>query len=119
MCGANTNGLEQNISVDLSHLPDVRVGGFFVSTSDVRLNERTTHMKHSKLSVRVNRNNPNHHLWNNNGKWWCHLTVHNSDYTSERKRIPLHTRDIKSARIRRDKLIAKLAGQIFRGEVKA
>ena len=95
------------------------LGGFFVPESHALQPKGITHMSKSKLSVRVNPNNPNHHLWNNNGKWWCHLTVHNSDYTSERKRIPLHTRDIKSARIRRDELIAKLAGQIFRGEVKA
>ena len=32
-------------------------------------------MNQSKLSVRVNRKNPNHHLWNNNGTWWFHCTV--------------------------------------------
>ena len=85
-----------------------RVDGFFVSTNDVRLNKRITHMKTSKLSVRINRKNQNHHLWNNNGKWWCHLTVHNSDYTSERKRIALDTRDIHEARKRRDGLFLSL-----------
>jgi len=75
-------------------------------------------MSKSKLSVRVNRKNPNHHLWNNNGKWWCHLTVHKPDYTSERKRLPLHTRDVSKARQRRDKLIAQLSGKAFREEVK-
>jgi hypothetical protein len=94
-----------------------RVGGFFVSTNDVRLNERTTHMKTSKLSVRINRKNTNHHLWNNNGKWWCHLTTHKPDYTAERHRIPLHTRDVSEARQRRDKLFAELAGKVFRKEV--
>ena len=96
-----------------------RVGGFFVSSSDVRLNERTTHMNTSKLSVRINRKNENHHLWNNNGKWWCHLTAHKSDYTSERQRIPLHTREISEARERRDKLFAELAGKVFRKELAA
>ena len=106
--------------INSTGLPPVQcgLGGFFVPESHVLQPKGITHMSKSKLSVRVNRNNPNHHLWNNNGKWWCHLTVHNSDYTSERKRIPLYTRDIKSARIRRDELIAKLAGQIFSGEVK-
>ncbi len=75
-------------------------------------------MSKSKLSVRVNPKNPNHHLWNNNGKWWCHLTVHKPDYTSERKRLPLNTRDVSKARQRRDKLIAQLSGKAFRGEVK-
>jgi hypothetical protein len=45
-------------------------------------------MKQSKLSVRVNRKNANHHLWDNNGKWWCHITVHKPDYTAERHRVP-------------------------------
>ena len=73
-------------------------------------------MKQSKLSVRVNRKNQNHHLWNNNGKWWAHLTLHHPDYTSERRRIPLHTRDIKAARQLRDELFLKWAGAELRKE---
>ena len=76
-------------------------------------------MKQSKLSIRVNRKNQNHHLWNNNGKWWCHLTVHNQDYTAKRHRVPLHTRDIAEARQRRDQLLAQWTGEVFRGEVAA
>ena len=74
-------------------------------------------MSKNKLSVRINRNNENHHLWNNNGKWWCHLTTHKSDYTAERQRIPLHTRDVIEARQRRDELFAELAGKVFRKEL--
>lgn len=74
-------------------------------------------MSQSKLSVRVNRKNKNHHLWNNNGKWWAHLTVHHPDYTAERKRVPLHTRDIETARQRRDELLLQWAGECFRKEV--
>ena len=73
-------------------------------------------MSKSKLSVRVNRKNPNHHLWNNNGKWWCHLTIHYSDYTAERQRIPLHTRDINEARLLRDKLFARWSGEALQKE---
>ena len=76
-------------------------------------------MKHSKLSVRVNHKNQNHHLWNNNGKWWCHLTAHKPDYTAERYRDSLHTRDIAQARQRRDKLFAEWTGEVFRKEVAA
>ena len=76
-------------------------------------------MKKSILKVRVNRKNPNHHLWNNNGKWWCHLTVHKRDYTTERQRVPLHTRDISEARQRRDKLLAEWTGEVFRKGVAA
>jgi len=75
-------------------------------------------MSKTKLSVRVNRKNENHHLWNNNGTWWCHLTVHNTGYTAERRRLSLHTRDLPEARQRRDELLAKFAGEAFRGEVK-
>ena len=76
-------------------------------------------MKKSKLSVRVNRKNPNHHLWNNNGTWWCHLTAHKPDYTAERHRVSLHTRDIVEARQRRDKLLAEWTGEVFRKGVAA
>ena len=76
-------------------------------------------MKQSKLSVRVNRKNKNHHLWDNNGKWWCHLTVHRPDYTAQRHRVPLNTRDVIEARQRRDKLLAEWTGEVFRKEVAA
>jgi hypothetical protein len=54
---------------------------------------------------RVNTNyldNPDHNIWNNNGTWWCHFTVHNPDYTKERVRVSLHTKDRDEARQRRD-----------------
>ena len=74
-------------------------------------------MNQSELSVRINRKNTNHHLWNNNGKWWCHLTVHYPDFTAERKRFPLHTRDIETARQRRDELLAEWTGNLNQKEV--
>ena len=63
-------------------------------------------MSHPLCSaVRVNTNyllNPDHNIWNNNGTWWCHFTVHNPDYTKERVRVSLHTKDRDEARRRRD-----------------
>lgn len=50
--------------------------------------------------------NPNHHLWNNRGTWWCHFTIHRADYTAERIRVSLRTRDLEEARERRDELFA-------------
>lgn len=47
-------------------------------------------------------NNPDHNLWNNNGTWWCHYTVHNDDYTKQRVRVSLGTKDIAIARALRD-----------------
>ena len=46
--------------------------------------------------------NPNHNIWNNNGTWWAHYTVHNDDYTKERVRVSLGTDDVQIARALRD-----------------
>jgi len=50
----------------------------------------------------------NHHLWNNRGTWWCHFTLHRPDYTAERVRVSLRTRDVIEARLRRDQLLSTL-----------
>lgn len=52
--------------------------------------------------------NQNHHLWNNNGTYWCHFTVHPADYTKRRVRVSLHTSDLVEARRRRDALLASV-----------
>lgn len=59
-----------------------------------------------EIAVRVDDNNPNHHLWNNRGTWWCHFTLHRPDYTAERIRVSLKTRDVTLARARRDELLS-------------
>lgn len=46
--------------------------------------------------------NPDHNIWNNNGTWWCHYTVHNDDYTKQRVRVSLGTNDLEIARALRD-----------------
>ena len=61
-----------------------------------------------QLAVRVDQENPNHHLWNNRGTWWCHFTLHRPDYTAERIRVSLKTRDLDEARGRRDELLAAI-----------
>ena len=48
---------------------------------------------------------PDHHLWNNNGTFWCHYTVHEAGHTKRRVRAPLHTKDREEARVRRDELL--------------
>ncbi|MEM6915838.1 MAG: hypothetical protein AAF491_04655 [Verrucomicrobiota bacterium] len=58
-----------------------------------------------QLAARVNGDNPNHHLWNNRGTWWCHYTIHRPDYTSERIRVSLKTRELERARQRRDEIL--------------
>ncbi len=60
-----------------------------------------------RLAVRTRPDNPDHHLWNNNGTWWCHFTRHQPDYTKERVRLSLHTHDRKVARLLRDTLLSE------------
>lgn len=62
----------------------------------------------STLSLRTDGRNPNHHLWWNNGTWWLNATVHRPDYTKERLRLPLETKDLHLARRRRDRVFADL-----------
>jgi hypothetical protein len=64
--------------------------------------------QHPKLSVRRRPGNADHHLWNNHGTFWCHLTIHFADFTKHRLRLSLQTRDIQHARQLRDSLFALL-----------
>ena len=70
-------------------------------------------MRAPTLSVRVNRKNLDHHLWNNHGTWWLHYTLHMDDFTKRRVRKSLGTHDVAEARTRRDELFANLAGKPF------
>lgn len=64
-------------------------------------------------SIRVLAHNPDHHLWNNHGTWWCHYTVHLPDYTKRRVRQSLGTPSVEQARKLRDRLLqAKPTGGI-------
>ena len=54
------------------------------------------------LSLRVNDTNANHHLWNNNGTWWLHYTLHLPDFTKKRVRKSLHTTSLEQALKLRD-----------------
>jgi len=51
----------------------------------------------------------NHNIWNNNGTWWAHFTIHKADYTKERVRVSLGTSDELKARMRRDHLLGRPA----------
>ena len=59
-------------------------------------------LKQPTPSLRVNPANRNHHLWNNNGVWWIHLTMHLPGYTKRRVRRSMKTADVRIARRRRD-----------------
>ena len=78
------------------------------------------HHKHTtktaaRLSVRVNRRNPNHHLWNNNGTWWIHLTLHRGRH-KHRERLSLRTKNVEAARAARDEILANLERWLEAGE---
>lgn len=68
-------------------------------------------MINAQLSLRLTAGNPNHHLWNNNGTWWCHFTLHLPDFTKQRIRRSLRTTDLDTARTRRDALLVRLGGE--------
>ena len=63
------------------------------------------------LRIRVSADNPNHHLWNNNGTWFLHYTVYPTPFTKERIRRSLGTKDLNVDRERRDSFFQQLLGQ--------
>ena len=63
-------------------------------------------MSRWKLSVRIRSTNPDHHLFNNHGTWWCHFWAIAEGIYQKRFRINLHTRCQAVAREERDKLLA-------------
>lgn len=64
--------------------------------------------KSNTVSLRIDPENPDHHLYVNNGTWWVHYTRHMPDYTVKRVRRSLRTKDRIVARLRRDHLIEAL-----------
>lgn len=65
-----------------------------------------------RASVRVRTANPNHHLWNNNGTWYLHYTVHPTPYTKSRVRLSLGTKCLDTARLKRDEILAERTGEL-------
>ena len=61
-------------------------------------------MTHS-LAIRLNPENRDHHLWNNNGTWFVHYTIHPTLFTKQRIRASLGTKNVAEARLRRDQLL--------------
>jgi hypothetical protein len=66
-------------------------------------------MSNATLAGRIRPDNPRHHLWNNNGTWWCHYTLHLPDFTKRRVRTSLATRDPVKALALRDALLREAA----------
>jgi len=64
-------------------------------------------MRH-QLAIRVDAENPDHHLWLNHGTWWIHYTLHLDGARKRRVRFSLETSDVGEARAKRDALFAAL-----------
>jgi hypothetical protein len=73
-------------------------------------------MSNSTLAIRTNQRNLNHHLFNNNGTWWIHFSVHRPDHTKERIRESLGTSCLSRARELRDLALTHLALHTQLGE---
>jgi hypothetical protein len=78
-----------------------------------RINMSTTTLEAplASLSIKIDTENPDHHLWNNHGTWWVHYTIHQPNYTKRRVRVSLETRSRNEARQRRDTLFAHLEAE--------
>lgn len=54
---------------------------------------------------------PDHHLWRNRSTWWTAFTVVVDGYRQERVRRSLGTRDLATARVRRDAMMREYAAR--------
>jgi hypothetical protein len=68
-------------------------------------------MDNVRLAVRNRGNNYNHHLWNNNGTWFVHYTIHPTPITKQRIRCSLGIKSLAEARRRRDELFERLVNK--------
>ena len=94
---------------------EVFVQPFIAATADASPPQRTITMSDSntrpamQLISRERESHPNHHLTNNNGTWWCQITVHQGPF-SRRLRFSLGTGDLERARSLRDRVFDNLTG---------
>jgi hypothetical protein len=99
---------EQKISTAHRKPPLLTAGWrFFCAPGFLVENAKPT--MNTELAIRIREDNPDHHLWNNNGTWWCHYTEHLPDYTKRRVRRSLGTSDPAIARCLRDSLLHEAA----------
>ena len=60
-------------------------------------------------AVRINPDNPDHHVYSHNGVWWIHYSIRTDPrFKSQRVRASLGTRSLEVARERRDAILAHL-----------
>ena len=61
--------------------------------------------------IRIDSDNADHHIWNNNGTLWLNYVVYPTRATAERRRVSLRTKLLEEARSRRDTLFAWFASR--------
>ena len=61
--------------------------------------------------IRIDHDNPDHHIWNNNGTLYLNYVVYPTRVTHDRRRYSLKTKFLEEARSRRDKLFAWFASR--------
>jgi RNA polymerase sigma factor (sigma-70 family) len=59
-----------------------------------------------RLKTRGAGKNENHHIWNNNGTWFCKFRVTTADGRIKKMKESLKTKRVEEARIRRDEMMA-------------
>jgi hypothetical protein len=60
-------------------------------------------------AIRINPDNPDHHVYSNNGVWWIHYSIRTDPrFKSQRVRASLRTRSLAVARERRDAILSHL-----------
>ena len=74
------------------------------------MNQASTPATAIRLASKARIDNPNHHLTDNNGTWWCQITIHRGPF-SKRLRFSLETRDLATARKRRDRVFSSLSAR--------
>jgi hypothetical protein len=78
---------------------------------DQQRTSRTMSTTAEHSGIRIAADNPNHHLWNNHGTWFLHYTVHPTPFTKDRIRRSLGTKDLETARARRDAFFSHVVGK--------
>jgi hypothetical protein len=89
---------------------DVRDGFFKADANQISRDATNLKPIMPQLSLRTNLENPNHHLWNNNGTWFIHYVVHPTPITKERIRKSLGTKSLDEARAKRDAILTCKGG---------
>jgi hypothetical protein len=59
-------------------------------------------MKNKLVELPDRKYGANHHIWDNNGTWWCHLSLERRSGPAKRIRFSLRTNNVREARKRRD-----------------